>query len=149
MARVDLAETLQAQVNRCIELGAVSEIGGGHEVGTSYFYPMVLSNIQKGMPAYDDELFGPVFSFFEVENAHEAIELANDTVFGLGATVWSENVLLAEQVALQLEAGAVAVNKVLSSDPRLPFGGIKLSGVGRELGKAGILEFVNQKSVVL
>lgn len=149
MAREDLATGLQDQVNRSIQMGAVSEIEGGHQKGTNYFHPMLLSNITPNMPAYSEEFFGPVFLFFEVENAAEAIRIANDSIFGLGATVWSGSRARAKKVALQLEAGAVTINGVLHSDPRIPFGGIKKSGVGRELGKEGILEFVNQKSMVI
>jgi len=149
MARPDLAEALQKQVDKSIEMGAVSEIGGGRQGDTNYFHPMLLSNIQKGMPAYDEELFGPVIAFFTVANEEEAIALANDSIFGLGATVWSQDIEKAESVALQIEVGAVAINKVMSSDPRIPFGGIKQSGIGRELGKDGIFEFVNVKSIVV
>lgn len=149
LARTDLAEELQKQVDESIEMGAIVEYSGGHKKGTNYFYPMLLSNIQKGMPAYKDELFGPVGALFVVKDKAEAIELANDSIFGLGATVWSENEAIAVEVAHQLEVGAVAVNKLMSSDPRIPFGGVKQSGVGRELGREGILGFVNLKSVVV
>jgi len=149
LARTDLAEKLQKQVDQSIELGAVVEFSGGHKKGTNCFYPMLLSNIQKGMPAYEEELFGPVGTFFVVKNSTEAIALANDSIFGLAATVWSENESDAIAVAQQLEVGAVAINKLMSSDPRIPFGGIKQSGVGRELGREGILGFVNKKSVVV
>ncbi|MBL4649722.1 MAG: NAD-dependent succinate-semialdehyde dehydrogenase [Aureispira sp.] len=149
MARTDLAEKLQEQVNESIRMGAVVEFSGGHKKGTNYFYPMLLSNIQKGMPAYEEELFGPVGVFFVVKNSAEAVTLANDSIFGLAATVWSEDEEAAIAVAGQLEVGAVAVNKLMSSDPRIPFGGVKQSGIGRELGREGILGFVNLKSVVV
>lgn len=149
LARTDLAEELQVQVNQSVEMGAVVEFSGGHKKGTNYFYPMLLSNIQKGMPAYEQELFGPVGAFFVVKNATEAVALANDSIFGLAATVWSEDEAAALAVAHQLEVGAVAVNKLMSSDPRIPFGGVKQSGVGRELGREGILGFVNLKSIVM
>lgn len=149
LARTDLAETLQEQVNKSIEMGAIVEFSGGHKKGSNYFYPMLLSNIQKGMPAYEEELFGPVGAFFVVENSAEAVRLANDSIFGLAATVWSENEELAVAVARQLDVGAVAINKIMSSDPRIPFGGVKQSGVGRELGREGILSFVNLKSLVV
>lgn len=149
MARADLAEELQEQVNKSIEMGAVVEFSGGHKKGSNYFYPMLLSNIQKGMPAYEEELFGPVGAFFVVKNEMEAVALANDSIFGLAATVWSEDEAAAIAVAHQLEVGAVSVNKLMSSDPRIPFGGVKQSGVGRELGREGILGFVNLKSVVV
>jgi succinate-semialdehyde dehydrogenase/glutarate-semialdehyde dehydrogenase len=149
LARTDLAEELQVQVDESIEMGAVVEFSGGHKKGTNYFYPMLLSNIQKGMPAYEQELFGPVGAFFVVKNTTEAVALANDSIFGLAATVWSEDEDAALAVAHQLEVGAVAVNKLMSSDPRIPFGGVKQSGVGRELGREGILGFVNLKSIVM
>lgn len=148
LARLDLAENLQKQVQKSIDLGAISEIGGGHQVGTNYFYPMLLSNIQKGMPAYHEELFGPVIAFFTVKNAEEAIRIANDSPFGLAASVWSENKAVAQKIALELEVGTVSINRMTSSDPRIPFGGIKMSGIGRELGKEGLMSFVNIKSVV-
>ncbi len=149
MARTDLVEELQRQVNQSIEMGAVVEFSGGHKKGSNYFYPMLLSNVQKGMPAYEEELFGPVGTFFVVKNEEEAIALANDSIFGLAATVWSANEARAIEIAHQLEVGAVAINKMMSSDPRIPFGGVKQSGVGRELGREGILGFVNLKSVVV
>ncbi|BDS09430.1 NAD-dependent succinate-semialdehyde dehydrogenase [Aureispira anguillae] len=149
MARRDLAENLQRQVDQSIEMGAVVEVAGGHQKGSNYFYPMLLSNIQKGMPAYEEELFGPVGAIFTVKNAVEAIELANDSIFGLAATVWSEDEALALSVAQELEVGAVAINKLMSSDPRIPFGGIKKSGIGRELGREGVLSFVNLKALVV
>jgi succinate-semialdehyde dehydrogenase/glutarate-semialdehyde dehydrogenase len=148
MAREDLAIELQEQVNQSIKMGALSEIAGGHQEGTNYFHPMLLSNIQKNMPAYNEEFFGPVFLFFAVEDETEAIRIANDSVYGLGATVWSSNIEKAQEVALQLETGAVTINGVMSSDPRIPFGGIKKSGIGRELGQIGIYAFVNKKSIV-
>jgi succinate-semialdehyde dehydrogenase/glutarate-semialdehyde dehydrogenase len=149
LARMDLAETLQQQVDKSVALGAKVEVAGGHQKGSAYFQPMLLSNIQKGMPAYEEELFGPVATFFRVKDAEEAIALANDSVFGLAATVFSQNEQLAQSVALRLEVGAVCINKIMSSDPRVPFGGIKESGIGRELGKEGIRTFVNLKSIVL
>jgi succinate-semialdehyde dehydrogenase/glutarate-semialdehyde dehydrogenase len=149
MARPDLVEKLQEQVNESIRMGAVVEFSGGHKKGTNYFYPMLLSNIQKGMPAYEEELFGPVGAFFVVKNSAEAVALANDSIFGLAATVWSQDEEAAIAVARELEVGAVAINKLMSSDLRIPFGGIKQSGIGRELGREGILGFVNLKSVVV
>jgi succinate-semialdehyde dehydrogenase/glutarate-semialdehyde dehydrogenase len=149
LARTDLAETLQEQVNKSIEMGAIVEFSGGHKKGSNYFYPMLLSNIQKGMPAYEEELFGPVGALFVVKNSEEAVKLANDSIFGLAGTVWSKDEKLAIDVARQLEVGAVAINKIMSSDPRIPFGGVKQSGIGRELGREGILGFVNLKSLVI
>lgn len=149
LARRDLAENLQRQVDESIEKGALVEVAGGHKKGTNYFYPMLLSNIKKNMPAYREELFGPVAVFFTVKNQEEAIALANDSDFGLAATVWSKDIKKALKVAEALEVGTVAINKLMSSDPRIPFGGIKQSGFGRELGREGVLSFVNLKSVVV
>ena len=149
MARRDLAETLQAQVQKSIEMGAIAEINGGHKKGTNYFYPTLLTNLKKGMPAYEEELFGPVIAFFTVKDHQAAVELANDSIFGLAATIWSKNTKIASSIARQLEVGAVAINKMMSSDPRIPFGGIKMSGLGRELGRAGLMSFLNLKSVVV
>lgn len=149
LARRDLAEKLQDQVDQSIHMGAVVEVAGGHKKGTNYFYPMLLSNIQKGMPAYEEELFGPVALLFTVGNVQEAIQLANDSAFGLAATIWTKDEKLAVSVAQELEVGAVAINKLMSSDPRIPFGGIKKSGVGRELGREGLMGFVNLKSIVI
>lgn len=149
MARPDLVEGLERQVQLSVEKGAVIEVEGGRVAGTNYFHPMLLSNIEKGMPAYEEELFGPVMSFFEVENADEAVALANDSEFGLAGTVWSKDLEKAKAVASQLDVGAVAINRLMSSDPRIPFGGVKKSGVGRELGREGVLSFVNLKSIVV
>lgn len=149
MARPDLIQNLERQVQKSVEMGAKLELEGGRKKGTNYYYPQLLSNIKKGMPAYEEELFGPTIAFFEVEDEKDAIRLVNDTIFGLGASVWSQNIQKAEELALQLEVGAVAINQLLKSDPRIPFGGIKRSGIGRELGKLGLLEFVNIKSVII
>lgn len=149
LARMDLAMNLQKQVDKSIAMGAKVEVTGGHQEGSCYFHPMLLTNVQKGMPAYEEELFGPVASLFKVKNIEEAITLANDSVFGLGGTIFSENEELATEVALRLEAGAICINKIMSSDPRVPFGGVKQSGIGRELGREGVRTFVNLKSVVV
>lgn len=149
LARMDLAENLQQQVDKSIAMGAKVEVDGGHKKGTCYFQPMLLTNVQKGMPAYEEELFGPVAAFFVVKDAEEAIALANDSIFGLAGTVFSEDELAAREVALRLEVGAVCINKMMSSDPRVPFGGVKQSGVGRELGREGVRTFINLKSVII
>jgi succinate-semialdehyde dehydrogenase/glutarate-semialdehyde dehydrogenase len=150
MARPDLSKQLQQQVDDSIKMGAtVLHPGGLDEKHPNYFHPLILGDIKPEMPAYQEELFGPVFSIFIVDTVKEAIELANDTAYGLGASVWSENSRLAEEVALQLNAGAVAINDMVKSDPRLPFGGVNQSGFGRELAIEGLREFVNIKSVVV
>lgn len=149
LARKDLAEELQAQVDRSLELGAELRLAGGLQEGSSFFAPVILANLKKGMPAFDEELFGPVFSFFEVEDEKQAIALANASNYGLGASVWTNNRERGLRLAQALEAGAVVVNDLVRSDPRLPFGGIKQSGFGRELATEGIRAFVNVKSVVV
>jgi succinate-semialdehyde dehydrogenase/glutarate-semialdehyde dehydrogenase len=117
--------------------------------GAGAFYPpSVLTGVRKGMPAYDEELFGPVAAIITVPDEAEAIRVANDSVFGLGAAVFTRNVARGERIAAdELEAGSCFVNAFVRSDPRLPFGGIKDSGYGRELAAFGIREFVNVKTV--
>jgi len=130
-------------------MGAACPLGGAIPSGPGFYYPAtVLSNVGKGMPAYEEETFGPVAALIAVENESEAIAAANDTSFGLGAAVFSRDVHRAEWIALnELQAGSCFVNAFVKSDPRLPFGGIKESGFGRELGSYGIKEFVNIKTV--
>jgi len=114
----------------------------------AYYPPTVLANVKKGMPAYDEELFGPVAAIIRVKSEEEAIRTANDSVFGLGAAVFTKDIARGEKIAAErLEAGACFVNSFVKSDPRLPFGGIKESGYGRELSHYGIKEFVNIKTV--
>jgi succinate-semialdehyde dehydrogenase/glutarate-semialdehyde dehydrogenase len=114
----------------------------------AYYPPTVLTNVKKGMAAYNEELFGPVASVIEAKDEQDAIRIANDNIFGLGAGIFSRNRKRAEQIAAtELEAGNCFVNSFVHSDPRLPFGGTKQSGYGRELGSFGIREFVNIKTV--
>ena len=126
-------------------------MGGEIPEGRGAFYPpTVLTGVKKGMPAYDEELFGPVASIISVKDEREAIRIANDTSFGLGAAVFTSDKAKGEQIAAQeLEAGNCFVNTHVKSDPRLPFGGIKQSGYGRELSSFGIREFVNIKTVYI
>jgi len=148
-ARLDLRDALQRQVMQSVERGARCPLGGRIPAGDGAFYPAtVLSNVQKGMPAYDEETFGPVAAVITVEDEAEAIRTANDTAFGLGAAVFTSDVDRGERIAANdLEAGSCFVNTFVRSDPRLPFGGIKQSGYGRELSHYGIKEFVNIKTV--
>lgn len=148
-AREDLREQLHRQVRDSVEKGAKCLTGGQIPKGDGFFYPpTVLTNIRKGMPAYEEELFGPVASIFKVSDEEEAIRLANDTDYGLGAAIFSSDVERAERIAAsELQAGCCFVNDFVKSDPRVPFGGIKQSGYGRELSAYGIREFVNTKTV--
>jgi succinate-semialdehyde dehydrogenase/glutarate-semialdehyde dehydrogenase len=150
LARNDLARELQKQVDKSVELGAKIELHGGMpDEKLNIFKPVILSSVKKGMPAYDEELFGPVLSFFVVENEVEAVKLANDTIFGLAASVWTKDNEIAERLIRNLNVGNVALNQIMQSVPYLPFGGHKKSGLGRELGAEGIKAFVNKKSVLL
>jgi len=151
MARADLRDMLHDQVQKSIELGAKATIGGKKPGAAGAYYPVtMLENVVKGMPAYDEELFGPVASIIKVKDEVEAIKVANDSIYGLGASIYSSDVVKAEKIAAeQLEAGCCFVNEFVKSDPRLPFGGIKQSGYGRELGLYGIREFVNTKTVYI
>ena len=147
-ARPDLRDELHKQVMDSVAKGATLLLGGEIPPGRGSFYPpTVLTNVKPGMPAYDEELFGPVASIFAVRDEAEAVQVANDSIFGLGAAVFTKDVARGERVARELEAGCTFVNTLVASDPRLPFGGIKESGYGRELGTYGIREFVNMKTV--
>ena len=149
-ARMDLRDQLHEQVLTSIEKGARCILGGQIPEGYHAFYPpTILTSVKKGMPAYDEELFGPVASIIVANDEEEAISIANDSIFGLGAAVFSQDILRAEQVARRLQAGSCFVNSLVRSDPRLPFGGIKQSGYGRELSIYGIREFVNIKTVYI
>ncbi|MFA5327401.1 MAG: NAD-dependent succinate-semialdehyde dehydrogenase [Prolixibacteraceae bacterium] len=151
LARIDLRDELHRQVEKSHEMGATVLVGGFIPEGDSAFYPpTVLENVIPGMPAYHEELFGPVAVLFRANTEEEAIRIANDTVFGLGAGVFTSNIEKGKFLAEKgLEAGCVFVNDFVKSDPRLPFGGIKESGYGRELSLVGIREFVNAKTVVV
>ncbi|PYN92149.1 MAG: succinate-semialdehyde dehydrogenase [Candidatus Rokuibacteriota bacterium] len=147
-ARVDLRDDLHRQVEDSVRRGARRLLGGEIPRGPGAFYPpTLLADVDKGMPAFDEETFGPVAAVIRARDEADAVRLANDSPFGLGASLWTRNRATAERVAAQIEAGAVHVNGIVKSDPRLPFGGIKRSGYGRELSEYGIREFVNIKSV--
>jgi len=151
LARADLRDELHQQVVDSVKKGAEIVIGGEIPVRNGAFYPpTILENVKPGMPAYDEELFGPVATVIRVKDENEAVKVANDTEFGLGAGVFTSDLKKGEQIAeLKLEAGCCFVNDFVKSDPRLPFGGIKESGFGRELSAHGIKEFVNVKTVVV
>ncbi len=149
LARPDLRDTLHRQVEVSVAEGARVLLGGTVPAGPGAFYPpTVLTDVAKGMPAYDEELFGPVAAIIPVRNTKAAIKAANDSVYGLGAAVFTRDIEEGTRIAAEeLEAGSAFVNAFVKSDPRLPFGGIKESGYGRELGLQGIREFVNVKTV--
>jgi succinate-semialdehyde dehydrogenase/glutarate-semialdehyde dehydrogenase len=149
MARKDLRDDLHKQVEASIRKGAKLLCGGEIPKGEGAFYPpTVLTSVTKGMPAYDEELFGPVAAIITVQDEKQAISVANDSEFGLGGAVIGKDIARAEKIAAEeIEAGCVFVNDAVRSDPRLPFGGVKDSGYGRELSQFGIREFVNIKTV--
>lgn len=151
MARPDLRDQLHEQVMKSIEKGAKLLCGGFiPEIKGAYYPPTVLTNVKKGMPAYDEELFGPVAAIIEAKQEQDAIRIANDSIYGLGAGIFSRNIKRAEEIAAkELQAGNCFVNAFVHSDPRLPFGGVKQSGYGRELSGYGIRAFVNVKTVFI
>ena len=148
LATGKIRDELARQVSRACQGGAALLTGGGSLDGPGFFYqPTVLANIARDNPVVHEELFGPVAMLFRVQDAGEAIALANDSPFGLGSSVWTNDPTEAERFINEIEAGQVFVNAPVASDPRLPFGGIKRSGYGRELSELGIREFVNAKTV--
>ncbi len=147
-AREDLLEDLHEQVQDSVEAGAEVVNGGEPMDREGNFYPpTVLTDVPEGCPVDSEEVFGPVAAVYRVGDEEAAVEKANDTQFGLGASVWTEDRERGERVAREIEAGCTYVNQLVKSDPRVPFGGVKESGYGRELGKPGITEFVNRKTV--
>ncbi|HVA93681.1 MAG TPA: NAD-dependent succinate-semialdehyde dehydrogenase [Candidatus Dormibacteraeota bacterium] len=148
LATADSVTSLDADVASTIKAGAKLLTGGKPADRPGFFYlPTVLTNIPKNSPAYAEELFGPVASIFRVKNIDEAIRIANDSRFGLGASAWTNDKSEQERFINELEAGMVFINQMVASDPRVPFGGVKRSGVGRELSTYGIREFANVKTV--
>ncbi len=149
MARGDLRIKLHEQVLSSIANGAKLLKGGKIPKGRGFYYPItILANVSPGMQAFDDELFGPVFSIINAKNEDDAIKLANQSRYGLGASIFTKDALRGEQIAINdIEVGTCYVNGMVASDPNLPFGGIKCSGFGRELSREGILEFINIKTI--
>lgn len=148
MARDDLRRDLQRQVSDSLERGARLRLGGEIPDGTGYFYPVtLLENVGEDMPAGAEETFGPLAALIVADGEKQAIEVANRTPYGLGACLWTGDLDRARYLVRKIEAGSVFVNGLVKSDPRLPFGGVKMSGYGRELAEEGIKEFVNTKAV--
>jgi succinate-semialdehyde dehydrogenase/glutarate-semialdehyde dehydrogenase len=150
MARKDLREALEKQLSDSIKAGA-QILNAKREIPAKGYFmqPLVLGNISKQAPAYSQELFGPVASMYIVKTEEEAIQLANDTSFGLGASIWTADEEKAVHLSKYLESGSVYINTIVKSDPRIPFGGVKHSGFGREMSDAGIHEFVNYKTICI
>jgi succinate-semialdehyde dehydrogenase / glutarate-semialdehyde dehydrogenase len=148
LARMDLVDEIDRQVRKSISMGARLVTGGKRPAMAGCFYtPTIVSGVKPGMPLYGEETFGPVVALITVRSEEEAIAVANDSDFGLGGSVWTRDTARGERIARQVETGAMFINGLVKSDPRLPFGGIKQSGYGRELSEFGIREFVNVKSI--
>jgi len=148
LARGDLRDTLERQVDESRRMGAEPLIGGERVSGRGYYYaPTILDGVTSAMPAFREETFGPVAALLRARDVDHAIELANDTEYGLGAAVWTRDLDAARSIARRIEAGSVFVNGLVVSDPRMPMGGVKHSGYGRELGRHGIREFTNIQTV--
>jgi succinate-semialdehyde dehydrogenase/glutarate-semialdehyde dehydrogenase len=148
LATEQILRGVHEQVQKSIAAGAKLLTGGNRIQGRGFFYePTVLVDVPIDSPAYREEVFGPVASFFRVRDAADAVEIANATSFGLGASAWTNDRTEQDLFASELETGMVFVNAMVASDPRLPFGGVKRSGFGRELGATGIREFVNTKTI--
>ncbi|MEO7296886.1 MAG: NAD-dependent succinate-semialdehyde dehydrogenase [Candidatus Limnocylindria bacterium] len=148
LARRDLRDTLERQVTESRGMGAEPLVGGESIAGRGYFYaPTVLGGVTDAMPAFREETFGPVAALIRARDVDHAIQLANDTEYGLGAAVWTRDLAGAKGIARRIQAGSVFVNGLVASDPRMPMGGVKRSGYGRELGRHGIWEFTNIQTV--
>ena len=148
LARRDLLDSLERQVDSSVRAGARALTGGERANGRGYFFrPTVLAGVSPDMPAFREETFGPVAAVVRVSDADEAVRVANDSAYGLGAAIWTRDTALGERVARRIESGSVFVNGMVASDPRLPFGGIKRSGYGRELSAFGAREFTNVQTI--
>ncbi|PTB93838.1 succinate-semialdehyde dehydrogenase [Marivirga lumbricoides] len=148
MASEDFAEDLLKQVSKSVEMGAEIITGGKRpDREGAFFEPTILFKVEPGMPAYEEELFGPVAVVLITEDEEEAINIANDSRFGLGGSLWTKDIVRGQQIVRKINSGSVYINQLMASHPAVPFGGVKKSGYGRELSHLGIKEFVNQKTV--
>jgi succinate-semialdehyde dehydrogenase/glutarate-semialdehyde dehydrogenase len=148
LSKRNFVEEVHQQVADSVKMGAKIESGGIMTDNESCFYPATLiTNVTPEMPVFKEETFGPVVAFIVVKNEEEAIKFANNSQFGLGAAIWTQDQERGEKIGRKIEAGAVFINGLVKSDPRLPFGGVKNSGFGRELSHYGIKEFCNIKSI--
>ena len=148
LARRDLLDTLERQVDASVRAGARALTGGERVSGKGYFFrPTVLASVTPDMPAFREETFGPAAAVVRVRDADEAVRVANDSAYGLGASLWTRDAALGERLARRIESGSVFINGIVASDPRLPFGGIKRSGYGRELSAFGAREFTNVQTI--
>jgi len=149
VARKDILDGLKEQLRDAKAKGATVLTSGQTFTKGLFFTPSIVLNAKPGMKVLSEEVFGPIAPIIVVKSEDEAIQVANDTQFGLGAAVWSRNIERAERIAGRIEAGTVTINDMVKSDPRLPFGGVKKSGVGREMSHHGLKEFVNVKTIVV
>lgn len=147
LAREDLAKDLEAQIERSVKMGAHLLLGGKRI--NCYFEPTILTQVTEKMPVFEEETFGPVIGIKVFKSEQEALDLVNASAFGLGVSIFTESMQRAKRMISECNEGAVFINELVKSDPRLPFGGIKISGYGRELSSHGILEFVNKKTVYI
>jgi len=148
MARGDLRESLEQQLQASVKMGAKVALGGKRLEGKGYFFaPTIVTDVTPEMSLFREETFGPVAAVIGARDAEHAVELANDSIFGLGGNLWTRDIERGRTLARQLESGGVFINGMTASDPRLPFGGVKHSGYGRELSSFGIREFVNIQTV--
>jgi len=150
MVRENAVVDLDKQVKESVKQGAEVMVGG-HRLDRkgAYYEPTILTNVTREMPVMREEVFGPVAPIAVVADAEEAVDVANDSEFGLGASIWTQDLTRAEMLCREIQSGVVTVNNVVASDPRVPFGGVKKSGIGRELGRFGLLEFTNVKTIRL
>jgi succinate-semialdehyde dehydrogenase / glutarate-semialdehyde dehydrogenase len=147
LSKRNFVEEVHIQIEKSINMGAKCIMGGRIEPTGCFYHPTILTNVNREMPVFKEETFGPVAAVIVVKNEEEAVAVANDSLFGLGAAIWTNNIEKGEKLAHKIEAGAIFINGLVKSDPRLPFGGIKNSGYGRELSNYGMKEFCNIKTI--